>query len=139
MSSLYEVLKGEVETGTGTQKQIEDKITSLQDQLGRVTEDLRSFDIKLGDIGRQQHKLAKQQEEFCIETKQAFAEVKEKQGQTNDRLEELTNTNAHKYSNPLDEGKIDIHSIDSLYSTNSVNVYVPSENQQFRYNIARGR
>ena len=31
-----------------------------------------------------------------------------------------------------------IHSIDSLYSTNSVNVYVPSENQQFRYNIARG-
>ena len=30
------------------------------------------------------------------------------------------------------------HSIDSLYSTNSVNVYVPSDNQQFRYNIARG-
>ena len=30
------------------------------------------------------------------------------------------------------------HSIDSLYSTNSVNVYVPSENQQFRYKIARG-
>ena len=25
-----------------------------------------------------------------------------------------------------------IHSIDSLYSTNSVNVYVPSDNQQFR-------
>ena len=30
------------------------------------------------------------------------------------------------------------HSIDSLYSTNSVNVYVPSDNQQFRYKIARG-
>ena len=29
------------------------------------------------------------------------------------------------------------HSIDSLYSPNSVNVYVPSENQQFRYKIAR--
>ena len=31
-----------------------------------------------------------------------------------------------------------LHSIDSLYSTNSVNVYVPSDNQQFRYKIARG-
>ena len=31
-----------------------------------------------------------------------------------------------------------IHSIDSLYSTNSVNVYVPSDNQQFWYKIARG-
>ena len=31
-----------------------------------------------------------------------------------------------------------IHSIDSLYSTNSVNVYVPSDNQQFRYKFARG-
>ena len=30
------------------------------------------------------------------------------------------------------------HSIDSLYSTNSVNVYVPSDNQQFRYKIVRG-
>ena len=30
------------------------------------------------------------------------------------------------------------HSIDSLYSTNSVNVYVPSDNQQFRHKIARG-
>ena len=30
------------------------------------------------------------------------------------------------------------HSIDSLCSTNSVNVYVPSENQQFWYKIARG-
>ena len=30
------------------------------------------------------------------------------------------------------------HSIDSLYSTNSVNVYVPSDNQQFRYKNARG-
>ena len=30
------------------------------------------------------------------------------------------------------------HSIDSLYSTNPVNVYVPSDNQQFRYKIARG-
>ena len=31
-----------------------------------------------------------------------------------------------------------LHSIDSLYSTNSVNVCVPSDNQQFRYKIARG-
>ena len=30
------------------------------------------------------------------------------------------------------------HIIDSLYSTNSVNVYVPSDNQQFRYKIAKG-
>ena len=30
------------------------------------------------------------------------------------------------------------HSIDSLYSPNSVNVYVPSDNQQFRYKIVRG-
>ena len=30
------------------------------------------------------------------------------------------------------------HSIDSLYSTNSVNVCEPSDNQQFRYKIARG-
>ena len=30
------------------------------------------------------------------------------------------------------------HSIDSQYSTNSVNVYVPSDNQQFWYTIARG-
>ena len=30
------------------------------------------------------------------------------------------------------------YSIDSLYSTNSVNVYAPSDNQQFRYKIARG-
>ena len=30
------------------------------------------------------------------------------------------------------------HSIDSLYSTNSVNVFVPSDNQQFWYKIARG-
>ena len=30
------------------------------------------------------------------------------------------------------------HSIDSLYSTNSVNVYVPSDNQQFRYKLREG-
>ena len=97
-------------TSTGTQKQMEDKITSLKDQLGRVTEDLRSFDTKLGDIERQQHELAKQQEAFSIETKQAIAEVKAKQGQTHERLDELANTNARKYSNPLNEGKIDIAS-----------------------------
>ena len=34
---------------------------------------------------------------------------------------------------------VPLHSIDSLYSTNSVNIYVPSDNQQFRYKIARGR
>ena len=31
-----------------------------------------------------------------------------------------------------------IHSIDSLYPTNLANVYVPSDNQQFRYKIAKG-
>ena len=113
MSSLYEVLKGEVGTSTGTQKQMEDKITSLKDQLGKVTEDLRSFDTKLGDIERQQHKLAKQQEAFSIETKQAIAEVKEKQEQTHERLDELTNTNAHKYSISIDDGKTHIASFHS--------------------------
>ena len=97
-------------TSTGTQKQMENKITSLKVQLGIVTEDLRSFDTKLGDIERLQHELAKQQEAFSIETKQAIAEVKEKQEQTHERLDELTNTNARKYSNPLDEGKIDMAS-----------------------------
>ena len=111
MSSLYEVLKGEVETSTGTHKQIVDKITSLKDQLGRVTEDLRSFDIKLGDIERQQHELSKQQEAFSIETKQAIDEVKEKQEQTHEILDELTNTNARKYTVPIDEGKTDISSV----------------------------
>ena len=111
VSSLYEVLKGKVETSTVTQKQTEDKITGLKDQLRKVTEDLRSFDIKLGDIERQQHKLAKQQEAFCIKTKQVIADVKEKQEQTHERLDELTNTNARKYSVPIDEGKPDISSI----------------------------
>ena len=30
------------------------------------------------------------------------------------------------------------HSIDSLYSTNSVNVYVPSDNQQFGIKLREG-
>ena len=30
------------------------------------------------------------------------------------------------------------HSIDSLYSTNPVNVYVPSDNQQFWYKLREG-
>ena len=110
VSSLYEVLKGEVESSTGTQKQTEDKIAILKDQLGKITEDLQSFDTKLGDIERQQHKLAKQQEAFGIETKQAIYEVKEKQVQTAEKLDKLTNTYAHKYRTPLDEGKTDISS-----------------------------
>ena len=108
VSSLYEVLKGEVESSTGTQKQTEDKLANLKDQLGIITEDLQSFDTKLGDIERQQHELAKQQEAFGIETKQAIDEVKEKQVQTAEKLDKLTNTDAHKYRTPLDEGKTDI-------------------------------
>ena len=103
VGNLYEVLKGEVESSTVTQKQMEDKITSLRDQLREVTEDFE----------RQHHTLAKEQEAFCIETKQAIDEVKEKQEQTNEILEELTNTNAQNYRIPLDEGNTDISCIHS--------------------------
>ena len=52
-----------VESNTETQKEMEDKITSLKDQLGKVTEDLRTFEeINVSDIERQLQNLAKQQE-----------------------------------------------------------------------------
>ena len=51
-----------VESNTESQKEMEGKITNLKDQLGKVKEDLRTFEINLFDIERQLQKLAKQQE-----------------------------------------------------------------------------
>ena len=51
-----------VESSTESQKEMKDKITNLKDQLGKVTEDLRTFEINLFDIEGQLQNLAKQQE-----------------------------------------------------------------------------
>ena len=127
-----------VESNTESQKEMEGKITNLKDQLGKVTEDLRTFEINLFDIERQLQKLAKQQETSQqtvddhtnkiyaqdqalgdlrtdfetsrIQTKQDIDEMKA----THEVYQNQTNqkfdenTNAHISRIPTDEGKADL-------------------------------
>ena len=87
-----------VELRTGAQNEMEDKVTSLKDVLGKVTKDLRTFEIKLADIEQQQHKLAKQQE-TC---KQAFDDHSTKLYATDKELVKLT-TNQETYQKTVDD------------------------------------
>ena len=127
-----------VESNTESQKEMEGKITNLKDQLGKVTEDLRTFEINLFDIERQLQKLAKQQETSqqtvddhtnkIYATDQALGDLRTdfetSRIQTKQDIDEMKathevyqnqtnqkfdeNTNAHISRIPTDEGKADL-------------------------------
>ena len=82
------VLKDKVSTISGTQNQLKDRVTFLEDQL----KDLRAFETKLNDIERQQQELAKQQEacQRTVETHdKALEELKSKKSETGQELLDL--------------------------------------------------
>ena len=127
-----------VESNTESQKEMEDKITNLKDQLGKVTKDLRTFEINLSDIERQLQNLAKQQETNqqtvddhttkIYATDQALEDLRTNfqtsRIQTKQDIDEMRathevyrnqtnqkfdeNTNAHISRIPTDEGKADL-------------------------------
>ena len=127
-----------VESNTESQKEMEGKITNLKDQLGKVTEDLRTFEINLFDVERQLQKLTKQQETSQqtvddhsnkiyatdqalgdlrtdfetsrIQTKQDIDEMKAKHEVYQNQTNQKfdENTNAHISRIPTDEGKADL-------------------------------